>query len=197
MKRRWPKTYAYLKQFEGDPQNPVSGTLHGRSGYRRYFKPSDPFYSMYNVGPYTVAKWKVVWREQSSRFQAAFCGARSKRVVLPDHKLMMVPCSSQHEADFLLAMLNSGPSLLAVHSYVISTSTSTHVLINVAVPQFKKENINHTRLADLSQQCHVALQQNNEDKIAGLEAEIDEVAAGIWGITDAELKAIQKALADM
>ena len=196
MKRCWPKTYAYLKQFEGDPKKPARGTLRGRSGYRQYFKATDPFYSMYNVGPYTMAKWKVVWREQSSIFQAAFAGLRSQRAMLPDHKLMMVPCASRQEADFLLGMLNSGPSLLAVHSYVISTSTSTHVLSNVAVPRFKKADSTHIRLAELSSQCHVAKHRNREDEVATLEAEIDEVVAAIWGITDTELKAIRNALAE-
>lgn len=197
MKRRWPKTFAYLKQFEGDPKKPVRGTLRGRSGYRQYFKPTDPFYSMYNVGPYTMAKWKVVWREQSSIFQAAFVGPMFKRVVLPDHKLMMVSCSSRQEADFLLAMLNSGPSLLAIHSYVISTSTSTHVLENVAVPQFSKTNRTHAHLAELSRQCHAAAEKDDAEQIEELEAEIDTVAAKIWGITGAELKGIQKALDEM
>ena len=195
MKRRWPKTYAYLKQFEGDPKKPERGTLRGRSGYRRYFKETDPFYSMYNVGPYTMVRWKVVWREQSSMFQAAFAGSRSRRVILPDHKLMMVPCASRQEADFLLGMLNSRPSLLAISSYVIATSTSTHVLSNVAVPRFKKAASNHTLLAELSRQCHVAA--NNEGQLAALEADIDEAAAKIWGITKTELKAIQKALSDL
>ena len=195
MKRRWPKTYAYLKQFEGSRRKPKRGTLRRRSGYRQYFKPSDPFYSMYNVGPYTMAEWKVVWREQSSLFQAAFAGPRSQRVILPDHKLMMVPCKSQHEADFLLGMLNSSPSILAIHSYVISTSTSTHVLSNVAIPRFTKTNINHARLADLSRQCHIAA--NNADRLSALEADVDKAAAKVWGITDTELKAIQKTLADM
>ena len=197
MKRRWPKTYAYLKQFEGDPEKPERGTLRGRSGYRQYFKETDPFYSMYNVGTYTMAKWKVVWREQSSMFQAAFAGLRSQRAMLPDHKLMMVPCASRQEADFLLGMLNSGPSLLAVHSYVISTSTSTHVLSNVAVPRFKKADSNHTRLAELSNQCHLAKHRNRQDEVATLEAEIDATVSRIWEISDAELEAIQRALSDM
>ena len=64
---------------------------------------------------------------------------------------------------------------------------------NIAAPHFKKED----RLAELSRQCHAAAKKNNKDKITELEAEIDEVAARIWGITNAELKAIQKALADM
>ena len=194
MKLRWPKTYAYLKQFEGNPKKPKRGTLRGRSGYRKYFKPTDPFYSMYNVGPYTMEEWKVVWREQSSIFQAAFAGAREQRAMLPDHKLMLVPCLSQHEADFLLGILNSSPSVLTVQSYVISTSTSTHVLSNVAVPQFAKTDIIHTRLAEISRQCHVATQNSQEDVITELETEIDKLAAKIWGITDAELKAIREAL---
>ncbi len=56
MKRRCPKTFAYLKQFEGDPKKPLRGTLRGRSGYRKYFKSSDPFYSLYNVGLYSLAR---------------------------------------------------------------------------------------------------------------------------------------------
>ena len=195
MKYRWPKTYAYLKQFEGDPQQPEHGTLRGRSGYRKYFKETDPFYSMYNVGPYTMARWKVVYREQSSMFQAAFVGLKSRRIILPDHKLMVVPCTSRQEADFLIGMLNSGPSLLAIHSYVISTSISTHVLSNVAVPRFRKTDSNHTRLAELSRQCHVAA--NSEDQLAALEADVDEAAAKIWQITNTEQKAIQKARSEL
>ncbi len=152
---------------------------------------------MYNVGPYTMADWKVVWREQSSFFQAAFVGPNSGRAVVPDHKLMMVACASQEEADFLLAMLNSKPSLLAIHSYVISTSTSTHVLGNVAVPQFEKKNSDHRALAKLSRKCHVAAARDDTDVVAALEAEIDIQAAKIWGITVAELHGIQDALAEM
>ena len=117
--------------------------------------------------------------------------------MLPDHKLMMVSCASQHEADFLLGMLNSSPSLLAIRSYVISTSTSTHVLSNVAIPRFMRTDLNHTRLAELSRQCHAAAKQGDEDKLAGLEAETDNVAAKIWNINNTELKAIQEALAEL
>jgi len=197
MKRRWPKTYRYLRQFEGDLGNPERGTLRGRSGYRKYFKPSDPFYSIYNVGPYTMAPWKIVWREQSSQFQAAFVESGHQRPTLPDHKLMMVPCSSQQEAGFILAALNSSPSRLTVLSYAISTSTSTHVLDAVAVPRFSETDFRHARLADLAYQCHAAKRENKEDEVATLEAEIDQIAAAVWNINDAELNTIQRALAEM
>ena len=194
MRRRWPKTYAYLKQFEGNAEKPESGTLRGRQGYDKYFKPSDPFYSMYNVGPYTMTEWKIVWREQSSPFQAAFVGLGAQRPILPDHKLMLVACESRPEADFLLGMLNSSPSLLVIRSYVLSTSTSTHVLRNVAVPRFKESDGDHTRLAKLSRRCHDMAERKDEGALTEVEAEIDEMAAQIWGITDAELKAIQGTL---
>ncbi|HQQ00746.1 MAG TPA: N-6 DNA methylase, partial [bacterium] len=42
MKIKYQKTYSYLRRFEGDPKKPEHGTLRGRSGYRKYFKPTDP-----------------------------------------------------------------------------------------------------------------------------------------------------------
>jgi hypothetical protein len=121
MKRKYSKTLAYFKRFEKQ--------LRRRSGYKLYFNPADPFYAIYNVGPYTLAKWKAVWREQSSEFQAAVVGCEKGKPALPDHKLMTVPCDSSNEAHYLAALLGSSPCKLAVTSYVISTSTSTHVLV--------------------------------------------------------------------
>ena len=189
MKRCWPETWKYLKLFERE--------LRCRSGYKKFFKPTDPFYSIYNVGPYTLTEWKVVWREQSSLFQAAFAGLKSQQVIVPDHKLMLVPCISEQEAHFLLGMLNSSPSVLAVHSYALNINIATHVLSNIAIPRYTEIDLNHTRLAELSRQCHVAAKQSGKDKTTELEVEIDEEAAKVWGITSAELKAIQKAVADI
>jgi hypothetical protein len=188
MKRKYPKTYAYMKKFEEQ--------LRKRSGYKQYFDPSDPFYSMYNVGPYTMASYKVVWREQSSEFQAARIAPHNSKVVIPDHKLMAVACSSQNEADYLAALLGSSPCKLIVSSYVISTSTSTHVLEHIAIPRYNAKDKAHNLLSKLSEKCHAAAAKEDFDRIAALESEIDLAAAQLWGITDKELKAIQKALAE-
>ena len=63
MKREQPKTFAYFKKFEGKREKPERGTLRGRALYKLYFRPTDPFYSMYNVGPYSVQPIKVFWRQ--------------------------------------------------------------------------------------------------------------------------------------
>ncbi|HTB49782.1 MAG TPA: hypothetical protein VK701_02290, partial [Solirubrobacteraceae bacterium] len=61
MRDKWPHTFAYLKRFEAQ--------LKQRSGYRRYFKPTDPFYAIYNVSLDTVASTKVAWRTMGSDMQ--------------------------------------------------------------------------------------------------------------------------------
>ena len=196
MKQRWPKTYDYLKQFEGNPKKPERGTLRGRSGYRQYFKATDPFYSMYNVGPYTMAEWKVLWPEVGHSVHASVSGPSTVEKVkpsLPDHTIVAVSCSSESEAYFIAGMLNSSPAYVAVAAYIV-LHPSPHIMKNIAVPQFKKADSDHIRLAKLSRQCHVAA---NEKQLAELEADIDEAAAKIWGITKTELKAIQKALSDL
>ena len=196
MKRCWPKTYAYLKQFEVDPKKPELGTLRGRSGYRRYFKPSDPFYSMYNVGPYTMTEWKVLWPEVGHSVRASVSGpstVEKTKPSLPDHTIVTIPCESPNEAYFVSGMLNSSPAYEAAAAYIV-LHPSPHIMKHIAVPRFKKSDGDHTRLAKLLRRCHDMAERKDEGALTEVEAEIDEMAAQIWGITDAELKAIQEAL---
>lgn len=196
MRVRWPRTYAYLKRFEGDRENPRRGTLRGRSGYRKYFKAHDPFYSIYNVRKDSLAADKVVWREQTALFQAALVGSEGGRAILADHKLMVVACSGLEEAAYLLAMLNSSPARLAVRSYVMPTSTSTHVLQHVRVPPFQAKNADHVRLAELGFQCGEAKRAGRKEDLVQVEGELDGRAGRVWRITGREMEAIAAALRD-
>jgi hypothetical protein len=188
MRKSHPQTYSYLKTFEE--------RLRGRSGYRRYFPPNAPFYSVYNVGPYTLAAWKVVWREQSSQFQAAVVAHKDGKAVLADHKLMAVSCDSSSEAHYVAGLFGSSPCKLTVASYVLSTSTSTHVLEHIRIPKFSEDNDLHMRLSDLSQQCHAASASGDAEGLSALEGELDKAAAKLWSITEEELKSIQWDLAN-
>ena len=200
MKRRWPKTYAYLKQFEGDPKKPERGTLRGRSGYRQYFKPSDPFYSMYNVGPYTIRPIRVFWRQFIPRIEMTLClpvddPSLGRKIPLTQHVVTLCPFQSVEEAFFFSACGNSSPAVL-LHS-VSSTGKSFGqplILRTVKIPRFDPKDSVHSKLADLSRRCHAAKERNRTEEIPGLEYQIDNAAARIWGITDAELKAIWEAL---
>ena len=57
MRRHYPRALSYLERFRD--------LLTARAAYRRY-QQGGTFYSMYNVGPYTMAPIKVVWRRMGS-----------------------------------------------------------------------------------------------------------------------------------
>ena len=193
----WPKAYSYLRRFE---------SLLRQSGiYRRYFKPGDPFYSVFNVGEYTFSPYKVVFREIADEMICAVVTPLGERPVVPDHKLVLCPCMAEGEAHFICAMLNSAPARFVVNSYSIETQFSTHVFDYVRVPKYNPANPTHIALADLSQQAHAATAAGDPStglragaaRVQQIEAEIDRLAAGLWGLTDAELKEIQESLAEL
>ena len=116
MRREYPRTYRYLEQFE-----PL---LRSRAAYRRY-QGRKPFYSMYNVGPYTVAPIKVVWRRMERMIRAAVVEPLDdpllgRRPLLPQETCVLVACTSADEAHYLCAVLNSqrAGTLIAAHSVV-------------------------------------------------------------------------------
>jgi hypothetical protein len=196
LKRKFPKTYSYLKRFEGDKAKPQRGTLRGRALYKQYFKTNDPFYSMYNVGSYTLAPWKVLWPEVGHTVRAGVCGPKqveTKKPALPDHTVVAISCESKDEAHFVCALLNSSPAQIAIRGYVVG-HPSPHILEYIAIPRYDPNDTNHESLATLSEVCHVAASKGDVEEVASLEAKIDLLASSVWDVSAAELTAIQGAL---
>lgn len=191
-----PKTFAYLKHFEGDSAKPDRGTLRGRALYRKYFSQSDPFYTMYNTSVSTLAEWKVMWPEVGHTVRAGVCGPKAvdkEKPSLPDHTIVAVSCSDALSAYYLCGLMNSAPAQAAVSSYVV-LHPSPHVLEHVAIPKYSSQDPLHQRLAELAMACHEATARGDAETVRTHEAEIDRLAAQLWGITDAELRAIRAAL---
>jgi len=194
MRLEYPHLYSYLKRFED--------VLRSRSGLKRYFDPAkDPFYSMYNVAPYTFAPHKVVWREVAHGINAAVVSSHEmnyldEKVIIPDHTLILVACESVNEAHFVCATLNSAPSRLVVQAYV-ALHPSPHVLQYIAVPHFDSRNPVHTRLVALSQRAHELAAAGDETGLAAVETEVDQAAAELWGITEKEMKEIRRSLEEL
>lgn len=183
LKVQHPLSYAYLKEFED--------VLRQRSGYKKYFDPEKaPFYSMYDVGPYTFAPYKVVWREQASRITVAVPEPTQGTTIVPDHKLMLVDCQSASEAHYLCALLNSSPTEFIVASYGVNVQMDTHILQHVSIPKYYPKNLLHQGLSALSQQAHqlAAQSKEGEEELRKVEEEIDQKAAELWGLTKEELK---------
>lgn len=198
LQMRYPCTYSYLKQFE-----PV---LRQRAAFKRYFTRNEgsgkvtetgPFYSMFDIGDYTFAPWKVVWREQASRMTASIIGTFDDKPVVPDHKLMLVDCESQGEAHFVCALLNSTLGGIVVTSYAIEIQMGPHILENIRIPRYDKNNALHRGLAELSERAHKAAKRDKQKELRKIEAEIDNLAAQLWELTPEELREIQKSLKEL
>ena len=52
-------------------------------------------------------------------------------------------------------------------------------------------------LTALSQQAHQLAAAGDEEGLAAVEAQVDEAAAELWGITDRELKEIRRSLEEL
>ncbi|MCX7688990.1 MAG: hypothetical protein N2045_13575 [Fimbriimonadales bacterium] len=179
----YPKTYAYLKQFEA--------VLRQRSGYKQILsKREKEFYGLMDINTYTFAPWKVVWREMASDMTAAVVGVWNGKPVVPDHKLMMVDCQSEAEAHYLCACLNSTVGRFVAKAYAVETQMNPHILEHIRIPRYNPADAVHGCLAALSQEAHACRGAG----VVALEAQIDRLAAQVWGLTEQELGAMQRAL---
>jgi hypothetical protein len=200
MQTDYPRTYGYLKRFEE--------VLRERAAFKRYFTRKDkngrivetgPFYSMFDVGTYTFAPWKVVWTI-FAQIKATVVGLRDGKPVAPQNIVALVDCSSPDEAHYICALVNSSPFQFAANSYSQvggKSMGSPHILEHIRIPRFDPKNPVHLRLAELSMQAHEAARIGDEMRLREIEAEIDLWAAKLWNLTDDELRDIQQSLAEL
>jgi hypothetical protein len=134
--RTAPLTHAYLERFRA--------ALEQRSSLRRY-QPGAPYWSLWNVGPYTFSPHKVAWREIAGRFQAAYVGPE---VIVCDHKLYFVPCDSAAEAHYLTNVLNAPTVAGAISAYAAQLSLGASVVEYLAIPRYDAADERHRTVAE-------------------------------------------------
>ena len=182
----YPRTYGYLKRFEE--------LLRNRSGFKQILsRRESEFYGLMDIDHYTFAPWKVVWREMADSLTCAVVGCSHGKPIVPDHKVMLIDFERQEEAFYTAAAFNSAPARLLCLGYAIGVQMDPHIAENIAVPAFDGSDL-HVRLAELSQAAHEAASAGDEERVAEIEAEIDDLAAELWGLTEKELAAIRSAL---
>jgi SAM-dependent methyltransferase len=191
MQTDYPKTWTYLKQFEG--------ALKQRKarGVSDMIERGAPFYTMFAISDFTFASHKVVWREQATSLTASVVGSHEGKSIIPDHKLMLVACSSADEAHYLCAMLNSNLAVFAAKCYAVETQTDTHIVENIRIPKFDSKNSVHIKLVKLSEQAHKLAEANDEKALGLVEDKIDSAAGELWALTADELSEIKKALIEL
>jgi hypothetical protein len=111
MQTQYPRTYGYLKRFEE-----VLRERRSR-GISDMLKKGAPFYTMFAVGTYTFAPWKVVWPWISKGIRAAVVGLFDGKPVVPEHNAFLVACDALEEALYICALLNSSAGDFAIRSF--------------------------------------------------------------------------------
>ena len=195
MKRKYPRAYEYLCQFR-------QLLLARKSAPVRQQMKAAAFYAVLGVGPYTIAEWKVVFKDLTEFFQCSVVGPKASSIpgkpIVADYTLRLVPVTSEEEAHYVAGALNSSPSLAAL--YYSSTGVQTQRYHagdaeKVRLPRYKGTKPQQ-EISNLSRSCHAAAAKGDTKRLAAIEAEIDKAAGKLWGIADDELKAIQDALAE-
>ena len=204
MKVNFPRAYNYFLKFKEE--------LEQRSLYKLAGKDKIWFGIHVNIGKFTFAPYKVVWKYIAGKIsgKAEFSTAVlepvndkfvGRKPVIPNEKLMLIPLVNKDEAYYVSGILNSSPAELLVASYVIETAISTHILNKMRIQKFNHKNSLHQRLSKLSQKAHEIAKkiyeenrENLKKDLKKIEKEIDETVAKLYGITDNELKEIRKCL---
>jgi len=187
MQAEYPRIYGYLKRFEDTLLRMRDAMVRG------LLSRGMPFYSYGAVADYTFAPWKVVWKEMARSLTCAVVGCSDGKPVIPDHKVMLIGFECPEEAFYAAAAFNSAPARLLCLGYAIGVQMDTHIAESIAVPTFDGSDL-HVRLANLSQAANAAAAAGDEERVREIEAEIDEAAAELWGLTEKELQAIRDAL---
>jgi len=148
-----------------------------------------PFYSMFDVGDYTFAPWKVVWT-RIAQISAAVVNEQDGKPVIPQETITLVSCESEREAHYITALVNSAPFQFAASSYSQEggkSMGSMHVLEHIRIPKYDPADQVHQALAQASKEAHEAAARGNEARLREIEERINTLAAQLWGLTHKEV----------
>ena len=94
-----PKTWEYLKRHGGFLDRRASSIYRNRARF-----------SVFGVGDYTFASWKVCISGFYKKLQFAIVGPYQGKPVVLDDTSYFVSCQSEQEAHFIAKLLNSAPA---------------------------------------------------------------------------------------
>lgn len=191
LRESYSQTYAYLKRFEE--------VLLRRAAYRRY-QERGPFYSMYDVGRYTLAPIKVVWRRMDRQINAAVVDpwadpALGVRPVVPQETCVLIACDNLDEAHYLCALMNSVMVGFLVAAYSVRNSKAfgtPGMLEYLGLRRYDATDPRHRELAAFSRHAHQRARRGQTT--LDIQQQIDELAARLWGATQDDLDIFRREL---
>lgn len=146
-----PNTENYFRSFRE--------RLQLRSTYRQR-QPRAPYYSIYNVGAYSFAPYKVVWAELSTTFEAvviqdAEVPLVGRRPYIPDHKVYFADFEDADTAYFVCALLNSPLVREYIESHTIQIQVS-NIFKHMSIPRYDPAIETHRSIVSMCRDAHGA-----------------------------------------
>ena len=102
-----PRTWEYLQSHSDRLDARLSSIYKNR-----------PRFSIFGVGPYSFAPWKVAISGFSKHLDFRAVGPVEQRPVMLDDTCYFLPCNTEHDAMFLVELLNSNAAKGFFHSLV-------------------------------------------------------------------------------
>jgi len=182
IRRETPATYAYLDAHRDRLLDRGSSWFDG-----------EPFYSLFGIGPYTWAEYKVVWCRLGFKPHFAVVSTVSDSLVgdkpvVPGDHCMFVATDDEREAHYLCALLNSAPYQRCLRDISSGgkASLSKSTVERLALPEWDDSH-RQRRLASLSQRAHSIVPEHTDcskrayntktiPELASVQHEIDRTA---------------------
>lgn len=168
---KFPNAFKYFSTSD------YAKLLKKRAIYTKHLV-GEPFYACYDIGKYSFAEYKVVWKALGTGMQACVIGKHENKIIVPDHNVMMIPFDKAEEAHFICSILNSDLATLFVTSY-IEWFFSTHILEYFNIPTFDSSNKDHKRLVELSKSAHVS---KSDAELIKTEKELNKIVNKLFGV---------------
>ena len=204
MKAKWPLTYNYLLNYKNELENRSIHKLWGKG---------NPFYSIYDIGTYTFAPYKVVWKRitgaitgKALNFSCVVVEPINEKPVIPDGgTIILVATETHNEAYYIAGILNSIIARTIIASYTYQLRQETHIMDIIKISKFNPNNTLHDKITKLSERAHElakCIHSNNKPddckniaakkELKKVEDEIDLAVAELYGISKEELEGFKE-----
>lgn len=184
-----PRTIEWLDFYHDE-------LLASRIQNGKFFNPEiQPYYRLDNIGEYTYAPYKVLWKEQTGSMSAVVVSTYLKtipnsddsifkddKIIVVDSKVLMLGLDLEDEAYFVCGILNAASIVDVIDSYAISTNRGTDVLKYLAIPKYSEEIQLHKDIAKISKQIHLIFRSDKilSNDIKELETNLDEIVRKLF-----------------
>jgi SAM-dependent methyltransferase len=187
IRRDSPKSYRYFTKHRTTLKNRTSAVIQNNIKNNLY-------HTLFGVGSYTFARWKVVWQSFGAKKMSAAVVSKEKcKPIIPNQALhCYIATDERDEAYFLAGVLNSFLFEYAVGSINKPGSKSyaqPSILNKIRIPRYENSLSLHRQITELSKQLHI--EWKNPSRVKEYEHDLDDLVGRIWGITTEETEQLR------